>query len=133
MPVLCDKCGKQAFWGKSGKRIHCKDHSTPDETYTNAPKCWIEGCIVLPTLGITNGKAISCLMHSTPEMKNVTTRKCDKCGIKQPSFNYEKLPPKYCFDCKIVGMENTKISKTKENNINKISLISNKRKNEEIY
>ena len=122
MTIYCESCGKQAFYGnletdKNGiikyKRRYCKTHANGAK-YLNVKFCIEITCKVIPTLGYICNKPIACLAHSQPDMKNVTTRKCETCNEKQPSFNFEGLPPKYCFDCKFDEegniMINTKIN-----------------------
>ena len=44
-------------------------------------------------------------------MINVKSPKCLKCNSKEPIFNYPNEKPKYCGDCKDVGMINVKSPK----------------------
>jgi hypothetical protein len=117
MPIFCSFCGKQAYYGCAElsenneliyKRTSCKKHCVKNEKYLNSKKCINDDCNIIPTLGFIKNKPISCLKHSEKEMKNVVTRKCNICYIKQPSFNLPLLVPKYCFDCKTDDMVNTK-------------------------
>ena len=116
MPIICEKCGKQAFFGHyellpdntiKPKRKFCKDHSNGAE-YLNVKQCIDDKCKIIPTLGYVSNKPIACIAHSKSDMKNVTTKKCVVCQVKQPSYNFENLTPKYCFDCKLDKMTNTK-------------------------
>ena len=130
MPIHCEFCGKQAFYGNieldsnnmlKYKRKYCQDHSNGAK-YLNVKYCIVDTCEIIPTLGYISNKPISCKNHASSDMKNVTTRKCITCGIKQPSFNFINLKPKYCFDCKFENngeqMINTKhyITNQKKNN-----------------
>ena len=118
MPIFCKflNCDKQAFYGNMEldddnifryKRKFCKKHSNGCK-YLNVKQCRDETCIIFPTFGYFTNKPISCLKHSDPDMKNVTTKKCTKCQIKQPSFNLPNLTPEFCFDCKDDNMINIK-------------------------
>ena len=46
-------------------------------------------------------------------MVNIKTKKCKKCFLKQPSFNYPGLKEQYCNNCKEKGMVNIKLIKEK--------------------
>ena len=129
MPIFCKElnCNHQAFYGNMEldednifryKRKFCKIHSNGSK-YLNVKQCIDESCIIFPTFGYITNKPISCLKHSEIDMKNVTTRKCKKCGIKQPSFNLPSLPPNYCFDCKDNNMIDTKHKKILKNDFKK--------------
>ena len=118
MPIFCKflNCQKQAFYGIMEldddnifryKRKFCKLHSNGSK-YLNVKHCINDSCKIIPTFGYISNEPISCLKHSNKDMKNVTSRKCKKCQIKQPSFNLPDLKPEFCFDCKDDNMINIK-------------------------
>jgi hypothetical protein len=132
MTIYCEFCRKQAFYGNLEidkknvtryVRRFCKIHSNGAK-YLNVKYCSDEKCSIIPTLGYITNKPIACLVHSEPGMKNVTTRKCDECNNKQPSFNFDNLPPKYCGDC-IFEKDGIKMTNTKNIRKRKINDVLN--------
>ena len=138
MPIFCKypNCNSQAFYGDMELdnnnifryiRKFCKTHSNGSK-YLNVKQCIDDNCKIFPTFGYETNKPMACLKHSLKDMKNVTTRKCKKCELKQPSFNLPNLAPQFCFDCKDDKMVNTKI----KNIDNKTNINKYKRKIEDI-
>ena len=60
---------------------------------------------VTPTFNYEGEKtALFCEACKAPGMINIKNTTCEKCKVKQPSFNYKGLPKKFCSDCKEIDM-----------------------------
>ena len=79
--------------------------------------CEFETCRNRATYGI-NSEPIRCKQHKESNMK-LSTKLCP-CG-KQPTYNLQGLPPKYCSECKTVEMIDVHHKKCIEINCNIIA------------
>jgi hypothetical protein len=109
----------------NGKPTHCKNHMLNDMTDLRHKKETCLDCNIRSTYGFIQYKPLYCVFHKKDGMKDVVSRKCSKCKILQPCFNYKGMTHIYCNACKDDGMVDTKNKRCEKCSFFMVSKLNN--------